>query len=357
MRAVLAICLGFVLAAVVAEIGLRQLPVTSSLRLLPVNAAQPILHGTPHLAYTYSVGWDLRAVQRGRLNNWGFNSVRDYRREEPPPIALIGDSYVQASAIAQGRDLAALLDRTSAAPGHVYGFGVSGAALADYLAISQWAHATFNVGRVLLLLTGDDIAASVHAKPGGYHLAEHDGEYVLTRSDNPRRYLVLAEWLNRSALFRYCFDNLQFAATLTQRAPTPKLAVFRPPRAAITQLPSATTAACPPADPHEQRLLAYFVRALTALQASGVEVELIIDPPRRFGGVSLVGCPPDLERLAAAAEPAGITVHRLREVFADAASRGVRLDFLPADAHWTAAAHALAAAQIARDNGWQTPVR
>src|SRR5215470_11055753 len=62
----LALCL------LAAEAALRFLPVSTGLRSLPVTAADPVLHYTPNMPFTNSLGWDLHNVVHGRVNNAGF---------------------------------------------------------------------------------------------------------------------------------------------------------------------------------------------------------------------------------------------------------------------------------------------
>src|SRR3954471_23192554 len=79
-----------------AEIVMRFLPVSTGLRSMPVNAADPVLHFTPDRPFMNSLGWDFHNVVRGRVNNAGFVNDQDYVRDGAPVIAVIGDSFIEA---------------------------------------------------------------------------------------------------------------------------------------------------------------------------------------------------------------------------------------------------------------------
>ena len=57
---------------------LRFLPVSTGLRSMPVNAANPVLHFTPNRPFVNSLGWNFHNVVRGRVNNAGFVNDQDY---------------------------------------------------------------------------------------------------------------------------------------------------------------------------------------------------------------------------------------------------------------------------------------
>ncbi|MBV8778729.1 MAG: hypothetical protein JO258_16135, partial [Alphaproteobacteria bacterium] len=63
---------------VVAEIVLRFLPVTTGLRSVAVDNAQPIFHFEANRDFVYSRDWNLREVVRGRVNNDGWVNRLDY---------------------------------------------------------------------------------------------------------------------------------------------------------------------------------------------------------------------------------------------------------------------------------------
>ena len=77
------------------ELALRALPVSTSTET-GYYVDPLILTYRPHHAWTSSTGWDLRNAQRQRSNNFGFLASRDFE-PDPAAVALIGDSYVEAS--------------------------------------------------------------------------------------------------------------------------------------------------------------------------------------------------------------------------------------------------------------------
>ena len=109
------------------------LSVELMLRALPVSTATMTgYHFDPDLLsypagheWTVSTGWDLRNPQRLRSNNWGFASDRDFIPDRSA-IALIGDSYVEASMLDAVQRPAAQLEALLGTGRPVYGLGSPG---------------------------------------------------------------------------------------------------------------------------------------------------------------------------------------------------------------------------------------
>lgn len=136
------------------------------LRLLPVSTASQtgyylhpeILSVPGRHAWTVSTGWDLRNPQRLQANAQGFVAEHDFARN-PQAIALIGDSYVEASMLDAADRPAAQLERALGAP--VYAMGTPGTALLDYGVRLRWAAEQFGVRRFVLLLERGDVMQSL----------------------------------------------------------------------------------------------------------------------------------------------------------------------------------------------------
>ena len=135
MKRVAYFLVGLACALLATELGLRVLPVATGYRPLPLNAANPVMRGTPFASYTYSVDWNFRLARSGTLNNAGFIAAWPYVNAGHN-VLLVGNSYVAADAIDPERNLAGVLSKRLD-PHRVLALGVSGAALADYLALAD----------------------------------------------------------------------------------------------------------------------------------------------------------------------------------------------------------------------------
>src|SRR5260221_10501234 len=93
--------------------------------------------------YTFSMGWDLRHVVRGRTNSMGFISPHEYAGDKSA-VALIGDSFAEGEMLAWPESLAGRLDTLAAGRRKVFNFGLSGASLPHYLGIAREMRAQFS---------------------------------------------------------------------------------------------------------------------------------------------------------------------------------------------------------------------
>src|ERR1051326_697213 len=126
-----------VLALLLALEGLlRFAPTAKGLhRVNPASAASSA-RLVPNQEYTFSMGWDLRHVVRGRTNSMGFISPHEYRRDARA-IALIGDSFAEGEMLAYPESLAGRLDARYGGELRAFNFGLSGASLPHYLGIAR----------------------------------------------------------------------------------------------------------------------------------------------------------------------------------------------------------------------------
>lgn len=159
MRRRIALSLAGVLATLLAlELLLRMLPVStatmSGYYFDPDLLTYPARH-----RWTMSTGWDLRNPQTLDSNNFGFAADNDFV-PNPKAVALVGDSFVEASMLdaplRPGAQLEALLG--GARP--VYAFGSPGTALLDYAQRIRFASERFGVRDfVIWLERGDALQA------------------------------------------------------------------------------------------------------------------------------------------------------------------------------------------------------
>jgi hypothetical protein len=324
--------LGFLLAACGAELALLAFPVSTGYHLGAVDEAHPIVHGEPHSRYIYSRDWNFHLENSGTLNNYGFRASYDYR-PDASSVTLVGNSFVQADAL-DPRDtiqerLAARLNRP------VFGLGVDGFSLGDYLEASRWAASTFDSHLLLVLLTTGDLNHSCTLRSGQHYLRFADGLVTVTLVDRATP-APLKRWLNRSSLFRYLFDNLRVTANWAKG--------WRRDRDG-DDVPQADSATAGCADARfeaaaTQFLLGAFREIETQHQA---RVIFLLAPGYRREQSFEPGQIRDVDRFAESAAREGFEVVSLQPAFGKALEAGTRLDFLPIDGHWNATAHALAA--------------
>lgn len=199
-----------VVCLLAAEIALRFLPVSTGLRSMPVNAANPVLHFTPNRPFTNSLGWNFHNVVHGRVNNAGFVNDQDYVRDGLPLIAVIGDSFIEAQMVPyaqslQGRLAAALKDKF-----RVYSFAGSGAPLSQYLVWAGHAVREYGARAVVINVVGNDFDESLGAYrlgPGFWQYAP-DANGVLRLRLNEHQAGMLISLARHSALARYVIINL-----------------------------------------------------------------------------------------------------------------------------------------------------
>jgi hypothetical protein len=207
-----------ILGFIVAEVLLRYLPVDTGLGTMQVDAGHPVMHFTPNRDFIYSRGWDLENVNRGHVNNDGWINDQDYHVQGPHPlIAIVGDSYIEASMIPYRHTVQALLAQKMGNSGRVYSFGVSGAALSQYIAMAEYAAKKYKPDGIIVNVIGNDFDESLLSykrDPGFQYFAQTDhGLQLHLVNYIPRHRGAL---LVRSALGRYLALNLQLKTFVTE---------------------------------------------------------------------------------------------------------------------------------------------
>ena len=339
-RRLLSLLLAFLLTGVLAELVLRALPVSSGYRLGAVNDAEPILRGKPHSAYTYSRGWNLRLANSGVLNNDGFRASYDFSRN-PDSVVLLGNSFVQADAIDPRDTVAERLQSLLARP--TYGIGVDGFSLADYLAAARWSIDTFDARTVLVLVTTGDLKHACTPRSGQHYLRT-DGAVSLALVDRPEPSRTRRA-LSESRLYRYVFDNLRVSANWA-KGWRRENDVEPDPNAGAGATATGGGGCANATD--SEAVTRFLLDGFHALVASRHATVIFVLAPgyRKEQGVA-AGGERDVDVFADRAEQAGFHVVRLDAAFETALKANTRLDFMPIDGHWNAAANALAAHTVA----------
>jgi hypothetical protein len=213
---------GILVALLALELLFRVLPVSTSTSV-GYYIDPLILTYPPGHTFTTSTGWSLQRAQRHHANNFGFVADHDFVRN-PEAVALIGDSFVEASMLPPPERLAAQLER-SLGTRPVYAMGAPGTALLDYAERLRFASEHFAVRDFVLLLEHGDIAQSLCGS-GNVNAQCLDRKTLEPRIEKLPSPGAAKKALRELALPQYLFSQLQldparWAATLFSRARTP----------------------------------------------------------------------------------------------------------------------------------------
>jgi hypothetical protein len=197
--------LGVVAVLATLEVLFRVLPVSTS--SATGYYIDPVIMTYPaHWKFTTATGWNLHNAQRHVANNYGFVAGRDFA-PDPSAIALIGDSFVEASMLPLRERLAAQLEaRLDARP--VYAMGGPGSALLDYAERIRFASSKFGVRNFVLLLEHGDVAQSLCGS-GNVHGPCLDRTTLAPRVETQQPPGRLKRILRNLALPQYLFSQLK----------------------------------------------------------------------------------------------------------------------------------------------------
>ena len=324
----------------------------TALRFLPVSTStetgyyfDPLILTYPaHHDWMSSTGWDLRNAQRQRSNNVGFLAARDFA-PNARAVALIGDSYVEASMLpAEERPSAQLEAAIGDRP--VFALGGPGSALLDYAERIRFASERFDVQDFVVLVERGDLRQSLCGS-GHVHGPCLDRRTLEPRVETQAPPGLAKRVLRHSALAQYLFGQLKLSPRRLWRQ---VLAQARPvtPPAPANRVPGSTaprSASDPASAAADAVTAAFFDRIRGRVQGKLV---IVIDGDRRaiYSGRPTVD--PERARFIDLARAAGAIVVDADPLFRAQLERSpLKLDVGPYDAHL----NALGAAVVARAAG------
>lgn len=207
--------LGMLAFALCCEALLRLLPVSTSTES-GYQVDDMILTYPAHHEWQVATGWDLRNAQRLRSNNVGFAAHRDFEHD-PNAVALIGDSFVEASMLPPTDRPGWQLEQALGGARPVYAMGGPGSSLLDYAERIRFAHERFGVKDFVLLLERGDLRQSLCGS-GNVHAACLDRHTLQARTQKQPPPSLAKKVLRHSALAQYLFSQLKVSPAQLVRA-------------------------------------------------------------------------------------------------------------------------------------------
>jgi hypothetical protein len=207
----ISILFGFVFVLILLEGLFRFLPVNNAPRLTRVDKLYGVNYFAPNETYKWSTGTTFAFRTSKQSNNFGFLSDYDFHPTSFLPLmVVIGDSYVEAAQVENGRAHHSLLHTGLGGHGRVYGIGSSGSPLSNYLQYAQMAKEQFSPDGMIFVIVGNDFDESMCQY---YHMGVGtlcfepigSGDYELKRMNPPHS--LLRNLARQSALMRYLVFN------------------------------------------------------------------------------------------------------------------------------------------------------
>ncbi len=325
-------CCGAAAMLIAAEVLLQVLPVSTATQM-GHHTADFMRTYAPNRSFRASAEWDLKHPQEMWSNNYGFATHTDFKANANA-VAMIGDSFVEGSALDEPKRLAPQLqsllnDRP------VYAMAVPGSSLIDYGQRLQWAYETLGIRDFVLVLEQGDVSQSI---------CKHEDTYL--RCIDPKTLTVtplgrsptssVRQWLAYSALAQYFAGQLRLSAQAIKSALFPPRAEAQAPETA----PEAATDA-------ERAVVSEFLERYR--RHADARLILIVDCDRRtlYRGLQPKN-KPGIEALLEQARSRGITALETCNTFAaHFQGTGARTEVSNKDSHWNMAGNRLVAELIA----------
>lgn len=209
---------GVILFCAAAECVLRFLPVNSGLGRLAVNEKNPVPRFAPNRDATWSDGWDFAYANTVHVNNFGFVNDVDYGVATTTPLlAVIGDSYIEATMVPFAQTLQGRLAARIKDAGRIYSFAASGAGFGTYLAYARYVRETFSPDALVFVIIRNDFMEALYKyerSPSFTYFKEDGvGGYELERVDYEPSFL--RRILRKSSLAMYLIANLKIQSFLS----------------------------------------------------------------------------------------------------------------------------------------------
>jgi len=347
MRIVALFLVGAAAILCILEAALRVLPGPTATRtgyyFDPVILTYP-----PDHEWVSASGWDLRNSRRMRSNNYGFATSRQFTKDRTA-VALIGDSFVEASSLREDEGLGPQLERRlEGRP--VYSMGVPGSNLLDYAERVRFAAERFAIRDFVVILERGDIRQSLCGN-ANVAAACVDRTTLQPRIEKQAPPTRAKELLRESAAAQYLLGQLRLDP---RRLLNAILASAGPANGQNENAADGISIDKAPLKPqtYVEAVFDQFAKRVSK-QVSGGRLILVLDADRRALYRSLEdGEPmpddPDRVLLLKLAHERGIEVVDLEPIFADHVAKSkLKLEVSPTDTHWNALALALISSAVA----------
>lgn len=337
-------CAGVVAALIALEGVMRLLPVTMGFYRTEHPDLWPLYNFQSRTPYTYSMTWEMLYPRYGITNNYGQLAPFDYVTGSRPVI-VVGDSYIESQMNDFRDTLQGDLGRMMGSSIPVYGLGVSGLSLSDYLALTAQAKTDFAPRAAVFLIVDGDISESLLDQVGHYYFRATNTGFALDFHPMDQDPLLkrVRYSIGEIHLYRYLTSNLRFSAPDFRRI----LAALKP-----REEGGGSKAQAAPA---HYAVVDHFLSELP--RRSGIEsrcIAFLLDADRyAIYDPRLASTPKDEPELRGyfvrRAAELGYHVSDLRPLFSeDFAKHRRHFDYWPIDRHWNRLAHRLAADEAYR---------
>lgn len=206
LRAIVGASVGVLLFCGLMEVLFRLLPVATA-TMSGYYIDPSILTYPPAHEWQVATGWDLRNAQRLRANNFGFVSDHDFVAGTRA-IAMVGDSYVEASMLPAGSRPAAQLESELKGARQVYALGGPGSSLLDYVERIRFASMQLGTRDFVVLVEPGDVRQALCGS-GNVHGPCLDRETLQPRVEIQPEASRAKELFRHSALAQYVVSQLK----------------------------------------------------------------------------------------------------------------------------------------------------
>lgn len=279
-----------------------------------------ILSYPPHHRWTASTGWDLRNAHSVLANAQGFVADKDFTFNGNA-VALVGDSFVEASMLPAAERPGAQLER-ALQDRPVFAMGGPGSALLDYAERIRFANEKFGVRDFVVLMETGDVKQSLCGS-GNVHGPCLDRISLQPRIETKPTADMAKRAMRHSALAQYLFSQLKVN-------PQPAWAQVFAPRANQTANGNAASNSAATAAVTQ----AFFAR----IKPLAIDkLVIVIDTDRQALYQGKDAHDPERTRFINLARAAGARVVDAEAQFrAHLATSPLKLDVSPGDAHLNA---------------------